>query len=88
MEGPTVAISDGSLRSARFSVPLSLHQRHASCEYLAGSTRLLFAGASNLKSRVRFVEAMGAYVPLHAACERMLPCLNTVDARLGSSYPS
>ena len=30
--------------------------------------------------RVRFVEFKGAYVPLHAACERMLPCLNSIAA--------
>ncbi|CAE7280353.1 unnamed protein product [Symbiodinium natans] len=61
------------------ALALGMPSTKASRYFMEGSTRLLFAGASNLKSRVRFVEAMGAYVPLHAACERMLPCLNTVD---------
>lgn len=65
------------------ALALGMPSTKASRYFMEGSTRLLFAGAINLTMRVRFVEFKGAYLPLHAACERMLPCLNSIDQTCG-----
>ncbi|CAJ1341611.1 unnamed protein product [Effrenium voratum] len=49
----------------------------ASRYFMEGSTRLFFQGASCPSARVRFQTWLGSHLPSHAACERMLPVLNT-----------
>ncbi|CAE8638411.1 unnamed protein product, partial [Polarella glacialis] len=58
----------------------------ASRYFMEGSTRLFFAAASSLESRLQFRPSFGAHVPIHAACERTVPHLNLPEC--GAAWES